>query len=52
MPFREVSPYIHLPFKIAMSWSNGLGVKDVVEFCTSDISRSSRVFAIELHCEF
>jgi len=52
MPFREMSPYIHLPFKIAMSWSNGLGVKDVVEFCTSDISRSSRVFAIELHCEF
>jgi len=47
-----VSPYIHPPFKIAMSWSNGLGVKDVVEFCMSDVSQSSRVFAIELHCEF
>ena len=35
-----------------MSWSNGLGVKDVVEFCASDMSQSSGVFATELHCEF
>jgi len=42
----EMSPYIHLPFKIAMSWSNGLGVKDVVKLCMS------RVFAIELYYEF
>ena len=48
----EVFPYIHPPFKIAMSWSNGLGVKDVVEFHTSDMSRSSGVFAMELRCEF
>jgi len=48
----EVSPYIHLPFKIATSWSNGLRMKDVVELHTLDVSRSSRVFAIELHCEF
>jgi len=48
----EVSPYIHLPFKIAMSRSNGLGMKNVVELHTSDISRSSRVFAMELRCEF
>ena len=48
----EVFPYIHPPFKIAMSQSNGLGVKDVVELCASDVSQSSRVFAIELCCEF
>jgi len=48
----EVSSYIHPPFKIAMSWSNGLGVKDVVEFCTLDMSRSSRVFVMELRYEF
>jgi len=48
----EGSPYIHPLFKIAMSQSNGLGVKDVVEFHTSDVSRSSRVFAMELCCEF
>ena len=48
----EVSPYIHLPFKIATSRSNGLGVKDVVEFHALDVSRSSGVFAMELHCEF
>jgi len=48
----EVSPYIHLSFKIATSRSNGLGMKNVVELCTSDVSRSSRVFAMELHCEF
>ena len=47
-----MSPYIHLPFKIAMSWSNGLGVKDVVKLCMSDMSQSSRVFAIELYYEF
>ena len=48
----EVSPYIHPPFKIATSQSNGLGVKDVVKLHTLDVSQSSRVFAIELHCEF
>ena len=48
----EVSPYIHPPFKIAMSRSNGLRVKDVVELCASDVSQSSRVFAMELCCEF
>ena len=48
----EVSPYIHLPFKIAMSRSNGLWMKDVVELRASDVSRSSRVFAMEFHCEF
>ena len=34
----EVSPYIHLPFKIATSQSNGLGMKNVVELRTSDMS--------------
>jgi len=48
----EVSPYIHPPFKIAMSQSNGLGVKDVVEFHASDVSRSSGVFVMELRYEF
>ena len=48
----EVSPYIHPPFKIAMSRSNGLQMKDVVELCTSDVSWSSGVFAMELCCEF
>jgi len=48
----EVSPYIHPPFKIATSWSNGLGMKNVVELCTSDVSWSSGVFAMELRCEF
>ena len=48
----KVSPYIHPPFKIATSQSNGLGVKNVVELHASDVSRSSRVFAMELRCEF
>jgi len=48
----KMSPYIHPPFKIAMSRSNGLGVKDAVELCMSDVSWSSWVFAVELHCEF
>ena len=48
----EVSPYIHPPFKITMSRSNGLGMKNVVELCASDVSRSSGVFAMELRCEF
>jgi len=48
----EVSSYIHPSFKIATSQSNRLGVKDVVEFHTSDMSWSSRVFAIELCCKF
>jgi len=48
----EVSPYIHPPFKIAMSRSNGLGMKNVVELRASDMFRSSGVFAMELRCEF
>jgi len=48
----EVFPYIHPPFKIATSWSNGLGMKNVVKLRTSDVSRSSGVFAMELRCEF
>jgi len=48
----EVFPYIHSLFKIATYWSNGLQMKDVVELCASDVSRSSGVFAMELHCEF
>ena len=48
----EVSPYIHPLFKIAMSWSNRLWMKDVVELHMSDVSQSSRVFAMELRCEF
>ena len=48
----EVSPYIHPPFKIATSQSNGLGMKNVVELHASDVSRSPRVFVMELCCEF
>jgi len=48
----EVFPYIHPPFKIATSWSNGLGMKNVVELCASDMSQSFRVFTMELCCEF
>jgi len=48
----EVSPYIHPPFKITTSRSNGLGVKDAVELHASDVSQSSWVFVIELRCEF
>jgi len=48
----EVSSYIHPPFKIAMSWSNRLGMKNVVELRTSDVSWSSGVFVMELRCEF
>jgi len=48
----EMSPYIHLLFKIATSWSKELGVKDVVELCASDVSQSFWVFAMELCCEF
>ena len=48
----EMSPYIHPPFKIAISRSNGLGVKDVVKLRTLDVSQSSGVFAMELCCEF
>jgi len=48
----EVSPYIHPPFKIATSQSDGLGMKNVVKLHVSDMSWSSRVFAMELCCEF
>jgi len=36
----EVSPYIHSLFKIATSQSNGVRVKDAVELCALDVSRS------------
>jgi len=48
----EVFPYIYPPFKIATSWSNGLGMKNVIELCVSDMSQSFGVFAMELCCEF
>ena len=48
----EVFSYIHPLFKIATSQSDGLGMKNVVKLCVSDMSRSSGVFAMELHCEF
>jgi len=48
----EVSPYIYSPFKIATSQSDGLGMKNVVELRASDVSQSSRVFAMELRYEF
>jgi len=48
----EMSPYIHPLFKIAMSWSNRLGMKNVVELHALDVSQSSRVFVMELRCEF
>jgi len=48
----EMSPYIHPPFKIATSRSNGLGMKNVVELHMLDMSRSSGVFAMELRYEF
>jgi len=44
--------YIHPLFKIAMSQSNGLRIKNVVELCAPDVSRSPGVFAIELYCQF
>ena len=48
----EVSPYIYPPFRIVISWSNGLRMKNVVELHTLDMPWSSRVFAMELRCEF
>jgi len=48
----EVFPYIYPPFKIAMSWSNRLRVKNVVELRILDVSQSTRVFAMEFHCQF
>jgi len=48
----ELSPYIHLPFKIATSRSNGLRMKNVVELHAPDVSWSPGVFAMELHCQF
>ena len=48
----EVSPYIHPPFRIATSRSNGLGMKNVVELHALDMSQSPRVFVMELRCEF
>jgi len=43
-------PYIHPPFKIATSWSNGLNLKNAVKLRASDVSRSTRVFAVEFRC--
>jgi len=48
----EMFPYIHPPFKIAMSQSNRLGMKNVVKLHTPDMSQSSGVFVMELRCEF
>jgi len=48
----EMSPYIHPPFKIVTSRSNGLGMKNVVELHMLDMSQSSGVFVVELCCEF
>jgi len=48
----ELFPYIHPFFKIATSWSNGLRMKNVVELHALDVSRSPRVFVIELRCQF
>jgi len=48
----EVFPYIHPPFKITTSQSNGLRMKNVVELRVSDMSQSSRMFAMELCYEF
>ena len=44
----EASPYIHPPFKIATSQSNELRMKNIVKLHVLDVSRSSRVFAMEL----
>ena len=47
-----MSSYIHPPFKIATSRSNGLWMKNIVELHMLDVSWSSGVFAMELCCEF
>ena len=47
-----MSPYIYPPFKIATSRSSGLGVKNVVEFHTPDVSWGTRVFVVEFRCQF
>jgi len=48
----ELFPYIHPPFKIATSQSNGLRVKNVVKLHMLDVFQSTRVFAVELCCQF
>ena len=48
----ELSPYIHPLFKTAISQSNGLRIKNVVELHAPDVSRSTRVFVMELCCQF
>jgi len=48
----ELFPYIYSFFKIAMSQSNGLRIKDVVKLYIPDISQSSRMFAVELCYQF
>ena len=48
----ELSPYIHPPFKIAMSRSNRLRMKNIVELCVLDVSHSPGVFVMELYYQF
>ena len=48
----EIEVFSYIPFKIAISWSNGLRMKDIVKLHASDVSRSPWVFAMELRCEF
>jgi len=48
----ELSPYIHPPFTIATSQSNGLRMKNIVKLHVLDVFRSTRVFAMELCCQF
>ena len=48
----ELSPYIHPPFKIAMSRSNGLRMKNIVELRVLDVSHSPGVFVMELYYQF
>jgi len=48
----ELSSYIHPPFKIATSQSNRLRIKNVVELHMPDVSWSTRVFVVELYCQF
>jgi len=47
----ERSPYIYPPSKVAMSRSNGSGIKNSVEVCLADVSWGSWVLPIVLHNE-
>ena len=48
----ELSPYIHPPFKIAMSRSNGFQMRNVIELHMLNVSWSSWVFAMEFYHQF